>query len=326
VASSVKSISRALLPWVITAATLGYVFGYAIDWKTIPEATSQANLPLFLAITVFDKIVFFLIWTFTQHLTVQRFIEPVEFRQVLAVKGGSELLRSVNNSLADATFFFGISQIAKRGMSAVVAVAFIPFGAHFSILLLQATIALPFLPGDLAENRDVGLLVLISWGAVAAAVFAIRRGYVQRLLRDAGAGEWLESVTWRKLMPIVGFFALFAVFDIIIQGAASRAFGTEISWIALAGRIPILYLAISIPSLGNFGTREIAWANLFEGYGEDAALYAFALWTNVIFLVMHALIGALFFSRAITLIRGVRQARQGGEEIRRPLLRDAADR
>ena len=39
-----------------------------------------------------------------------------------------------------------------------------------------------------------------------------------------------------------------------------------------------------------------------------------------------ALIGALFFSRAIALVRGVRQARKEGEEIRGPLLRDAGDR
>ena len=130
----------------------------------------------------------------------------------------------------------------------------------------------------------------------------------------------------RQLLPFVGWFVLFAIFDVAIQGAASRSFGVPISWLALMARIPILYLAISIPSLGNFGTREIAWRNLFEGYGDDASLYAFALWTNVIFLIMHALIGGLFFSRAVALVRGVRAARKQGEVIREPVLRDGAER
>jgi hypothetical protein len=282
-------------------------------------------LPLFVAITVADKIVFFLVWTFTQYLTVQRFIEPVAFRQILAIKGGSELLRSVNNSLSDAAFFLGISQVAKRGMSAVVAIAFIPFGAHFAILLVQATLALPFLPGDLSDHRDVALLVVISWGVVAGTSIAIRGGHLQRLLNDAGVGGWMQSVTLRKLLPIIGCFALFAGFDIIIQGAASRAFGVDISWLALAARIPILYLAISLPSLGNFGTRELAWSNLFEEFGTRAELTAFALWTNVTFLVMHVVIGALFISRALSLVHELRQARRAGESLVGPLIRDPID-
>jgi hypothetical protein len=161
---------------------------------------------------------------------------------------------------------------------------------------------------------------------VATSLIAGHFGVWRRLISTLGLGTWVGRVRLREVLPFVAWFVLFAVFDVTIQGLASRSFGVPIPWLALTARLPILYVAISIPSLGNFGTREIAWANLFEGYGEDAALYAFALWTNVIFLVMHALIGALFFSRAITLVRGLRQARQEGEEIRRPLLRDAADR
>ena len=37
-----------------------YVFGFAIDWQAVPEATEHANMPLFVGITVVDKLVFFL--------------------------------------------------------------------------------------------------------------------------------------------------------------------------------------------------------------------------------------------------------------------------
>jgi hypothetical protein len=310
---------------VISCGALWYVFGYAIDWKAIPEATAGANLPLFIAITMLDKVVFFLVWAYNQAETIRRFIEPVSLRQVIAIKGGAELMRAVNNSLADATFFFGVSQITRSGMAAVIAVAFIPFGAHFAVLLVQGTLALPFLPGGLGANLDVAGTVTVCWLLVGFCWLAIRLGYLERLLANADMGGWLTHVTPRSLFPFLGYFALFAVFDIFIQGLASRAFGVEISWIALAARIPILYFAISIPSLANFGTREIAWANLFSEFGTREELTAFALWTNVIFLVMHVVIGALFVPRAISLVRDLRRARKAGESARAPLIRDPID-
>ena len=80
-----------------------------------------------------------------------------------------------------------------------------------------------------------------------------------------------------------------------------------------------------LPSFGNFGTREIAWANVFHGYGTEPALYAFALWTNVIFLVMHVLIGVLFLNRALALLADLRRTPIDVKSLRRPILRDALD-
>ena len=101
--------------------------------------------PLFILITIMDKLLFFLVWGVIQALAIRRFVEPVPVRKVLAVKGGSELVRTVNNSLADAVFFYGVSQLVAGRLAAVVAVAGVPFGTHFAVLLLQATVALPLL-------------------------------------------------------------------------------------------------------------------------------------------------------------------------------------
>jgi hypothetical protein len=321
-----RTLRGQLLPWLITAGALGYVFGYAIDWAAIPAATNKANLPLFIGITVFDKIAFFLFWGFIQAAVVRRFIEPVPVRDVLQVKGGAELVRAVNNGLADAAFFYGLSRLVPGRLAAVMMVSTLPFACHFAVLLLQASLALTVIPGGPAENRDVVSAVAVGWSIVAAGLIAGQFGVWRRLISTFGLSTWVGSVSARQLLPFMGWFVLFAIFDVAIQGAASRSFGVPISWLALMARIPILYLAISIPSLGNFGTREIAWRNLFEGYGDDASLYAFALWTNFIFLIMHALIGGLFFSRAVALVRGVRAARQQGEVIREPVLRDGAER
>jgi hypothetical protein len=153
----------------------------------------------------------------------------------------------------------------------------------------------------------------------------VRMGYLRRLLDRLGVGAWIDRVPLRALLPYFAWFALFAVFDVWIQGVAARSFGLDISWIALMARIPILYFALTIPSLGNFGTREIAFATLYSNFGEPDQLYAFALWTNTIFLIMHVIIGSLFISRAMTLLREVRSAREEGKEVPTQILHDAID-
>ena len=54
---------RRAAPWVISIAALVFVFGRT-DLDALLEATEGANLPLFVAIVVADKLVFFLAWVF----------------------------------------------------------------------------------------------------------------------------------------------------------------------------------------------------------------------------------------------------------------------
>ncbi len=114
-------------------------------------------------------------------------------------------------------------------------------------------------------------------------------------------------------------------FDVLIQGLATRAFNTPIEWTSLMARIPVLYLVLVVPSLGNFGTRELAWAELFEGAAARDELIAFAFATNVVFLVLNLIVGLVFLPRAIFLIRELRRKRHAGEPVRAPILRDPVD-
>jgi hypothetical protein len=320
-----RSFTRHLLPLAISGAALIYVFGFAIDWEAIPEATERANMPLFVGITVLDKIVFFLVWALVQASMVRRFLAPVPRRQILAVKGGAELARAVNNSISDAAFFLGVWQLCRAPLQSVVAVTTLPFAAHFLVLLFQASLAIAFVPRDLVQFSAVAGTVAFGWTVVVIFILAHRLGAVGRLFRFSRL-DWLEDrVQMRDLVPYVGIFAAFAAADILIQGSAAHAFGIPIDWISMTAGIPVMYLTMLVPSFGNFGTREIVWANLFHGYADSASLYAFALWTNVIFLVMHVLIGVLFLNRAWTLLSELRKRKGSVEDISPPILRDALD-
>jgi hypothetical protein len=316
---------RHVLPLAISGTALIYVFGYAIDWQSIPEATERANMPLFISITILDKVIFFLVWCLVQASMIRRFLAPVPRRQIIAVKGGAELARALNNSVSDAAFFLGIWQLCRVPLQAVVAVTTLPFAVHFLVLLLQASLSLAFVPREQVQFVAMVGAVVFGWTVVGGFLIARRLGAVDRLYDAMRLDALKDRVNLRDLVPYFWVFAAFALADIVIQGMATRAFGNPIDWAALSAGIPVLYLAMLLPSFGNFGTREIVWANMFHGYGGESSLYAFALWTNSIFLIMHVLIGVLFLKRALALLTELRRSPLDAESIRHPILRDALD-
>jgi hypothetical protein len=325
VAAPRTPVWRKLLPWTISAAALAYVFGYATDWDALVRATEGANLPLYFGYTVADKMIFFLWWGFLQAAVLRRFVAPVSTRELIAVRGGAELLRSVNNPVADAGFLYGIMQLTGGRIAAVLAVATIPLSTHFFVLLLQATLSLGFLDGGPLGNRDILIAVSIAWSLLAAALVAMRTGLWERKVASTHFGAWTRNIHFRSMMPFIGWFALLAAFDVMIQGLASRAFGIHIDWWALAGRIPLLYIALSLPSFGNYGTREITWSICFSEFADSDALVAYAFATNTVFLILHVVIGVIFLPRALALIGAIRKARKEGVEVPRPLIHDASD-
>lgn len=320
-----KQLWRRLLPWVISAAALAYVFGYATDWKALLDATRQAHMPLFLAATTADRLAFFLAWSGLQLAAVRRFVTHVETRPFLAVKGGSELLRAVSNPLSDGAFFLGLAQLTRGRLDAVLAAALIPTICHFCVLLLQVTLALPFLEGGPAAHRDVTTAAVVGWLMVIAGTVAVRLAPRVPFPGADRLRRWVERIPARMLLPFMGWFVVLAVFDVLIQGVASWAFGVPLPWAALMGGIPILYMAMSLPSFANFGTRELAWSALFAEHAPRDTLIAFAFATNTVFLLLNVLIGVIFLPRAIELVREVIRARRAGEPVPEPLIRDAMD-
>jgi len=319
-----RSRLRGVVPWVVSACLLVYVFGWATDWERLREATENANVPLFLLFATADRMAFFFIWTWLSAAALRRFVVHVPVRSVFAIRGGSELARTVSNHLSDAAYFLGIVQLAGGRIDAVLASAVVPVVSHFFVMLVQMTLAMPFLPGGLAGNPSVVGVAALLWaiiGAGAVAVWLFRSGRVsfpgiERVV------AWLDRFPLRQMAPFLWGFTALALFDVQIQWLASRAFGVPIDWVALAARLPIVYLSFVIPTLGNFGTRELAWAASFSDYGPRDALIAYALAINAIFLVLNALIGVIFLRRALQLIGAVRRARREGEAVPQPILQD----
>ena len=74
---------------------------------------------------------------------------------------------------------------------------------------------------------------------------------------------------------------------LLTYAVARRRDGRLAGWLAaLVLGTALLYFALSLPSVGNFGVREFTWAALFERHGAQDALFAYAFATNAIFLLL----------------------------------------
>ena len=315
---------RHVLPWVVSAALLAYAFGWATDWSRLAQAMAGANVPLFLLYATADRLAFFAIWSWLWAAALRRFVATVPVSAVFAIRGGSELLRTVSNPLSDAAFFLGLVRLAGGRFEAVLAAAIVPTVTHFVVMVVQMTVMLPFLG---RESRDVVIGAAIAWAILlggATAAWLSARG----ALRWRGAlalRGWIERFPLRTLWPFWVGFTLLAVFDVAIQTLASRAFGVPIGWVELAARVPLVYFSFLVPTLGNFGTREIAWASLFSEFGTRDELVAYAFSVNAIFLVLNLALGVVFLPRALELAAAVRSARRAGAPRARPPHHDPTD-
>lgn len=320
-----KTLLRNVAPWLISVAALVFVFGRT-DWQRLVAATGDANLPLFLAVTSADKLVFFIVWALVQAEAIRRFVTPVSRRSIVAIRGGSELFRAVNNPMADAAMLASVARLTGGRIDAVVVAAVVPFFTHLMVLLVQMSIALPFAPGGIAANRGIITTAVVAWSLLILFALLLRIAPQARIPGLHTMAIWIRHLSFRSIAPFFVWFAALAAFDVIIQGFASRAFGVPIPWSALIARIPVLYMALSLPSVGNFGVREFTWAGLFADFGDEDALVAYAFATNAVFLVWNVLLGVAFLRIALRLLLDVRRTREEGERVPEPILHDALDR
>jgi hypothetical protein len=321
----VHRLLRHLVPWLVSGLALVWVFGFKTDWKALLAATSHADVPRFVAIQAADKLVFFTAWALVQAAAIRAFVLPIPVRSVISIRGGAELVRAVHNSLGDGLFLVGISRLARGRTTEILAATTLPFACHFVVLLSQATLSLLLSGAGSAGNRDVAWSVGIGWVVLAVGLVGLRTRRSFGWLSGSGLGALLDRMSWRRLLPFFGALICMAGLDVLIQGLAVRSFGLSIPWLALAARIPLLYAALSLPSFGSFGTRELGWAAAFSGFAPHDALIAYAFATNAIFLVMNIVVGGLFLPRAIELVAQLRRAESRGEAVPEPLLHDAVD-
>lgn len=176
------------------------------------------------------------------------------------------------------------------------------------MLFVMALLTLPFRPEDFSPVLT--WLILISCLAGLTAGFILLEGSVIRRLGsrlpkqlspvgDGPVAQVMQAVQGCGRKAIAGALAVSAVFNLMLVAwwyAAGRALGYQIPYTHYLLVVPLLSMALLIPSIGGLGVRELLAPYLFSSANLDsgeAAAQAVAL-SLLVFIIMRlgSLLGA----------------------------------
>ncbi len=176
------------------------------------------------------------------------------------------------------------------------------------MLFVMALVVLPFRPDGFSPQLTWIILISCLSGLLASAILlegSLIRRFGARLpgpLSPVGNGpvaKVMQAVQGCGWKAIGGALIISTLFNLILVGwwyAAGRALGYEISYIHYLLVVPLLSLALLIPSVGGLGVREVIAPYLFTAASLDsgeAAAQAVAL-SLLVFVIMRlaSLLGA----------------------------------
>jgi uncharacterized membrane protein YbhN (UPF0104 family) len=197
------------------------------------------------------------------------------------------------------------------------------------MLFVMALLTLPFRPEDFSDQ--LAWIVFIGCLAGLVASFILLEGSLIRRfgfrlpapLSPAGEGpvaKVLQAVRGCGWRSIAGALAVSAAFNLMLVSwwyAAGRALGYTIPYTHFLLVVPILSLALLVPSIGGLGVRELLAPYLLGSASlaaSDAAAQAVAL-SLLVFIIMRlaSLLGAPVYIFS-TLRRGRRNSIEAREE------------
>jgi uncharacterized membrane protein YbhN (UPF0104 family) len=171
-------------------------------------------------------------------------------------------------------------------------------------LFAMALVLLPFRPDQFPDQLALIVAVVCLAGLLAGAILIegslIRRigGWLPSKLSPTGNGpvaQLMDAVQGCGWKAILGAFGVSFIFNLLLIGwweAAARALGIEVTYVHLMLVVPILSVALLVPSIGGLGVRELIAGPLFASAnlrGAEAVALSLLVW-----LIMRAvsLLGA----------------------------------
>lgn len=201
------------------------------------------------------------------------------------------------------------------------------------MLFAMALVTLPFRPEGFSEQLT--WIVLISCLAGLAASFIILEGSLIRRfgkwlpapLSPTGDGpvakvlQAVQGCGWRAIAAALGVSAFFNLMLVGWWYASGRALGYEISFIHYLLVVPLMSLALLVPSIGGLGVRELLAPYLFLSGtldAGDAAAQAVAL-SLLVFIIMRltSILGAPIY--IYSTIQRNRNHTESEEQVIEPL-------
>ncbi len=259
-----RTLTR-LLPWLITAGMLAYLF-HRLPVQQVLDAARHAapwTIPALAAIVLAVYLAdCFAIWK-----TFGWFVAPLTVRETLTLRGATYLLALVNYSLGQGAFVYFLNRTRGvplvRGAGAVLLI----MGINVLVLLLLSSLGLVLGAQSLPAVKTV---VSVAWAGLAfyVAVLLWRpRWLVQRpvldLLLTAGIRGHLRALAVR--VPHVATL-------LVLNHVALHAFGVQVPALQSLLCFPVvLFIAVLPISIQGIGPTQGVMIFFFARYAPSPA-------------------------------------------------------
>jgi uncharacterized membrane protein YbhN (UPF0104 family) len=175
------------------------------------------------------------------------------------------------------------------------------------MLLALALLALPFRPADFPDQLALAILVFSVGGLVAGFILLdgrlIRRfgGWLPGVLSPVGDGPVakvlaaVQGCGWKTIGIALAISAVFNLMLVAWWNVTGLALGFDIPYAYYLLVVPIMSVALLVPSIGGLGVREYLAPLLFAGAGLDSAeAVALSLLVFVVMRVVSLLGGPVY--------------------------------
>ena len=294
--SSITVWIKRVVPWLVAAALLAYVF------HTVPFARTWAELKRVGFWGVFAFSVAYFVYSYgadslATWATFRWFCAPLKLWDVVKIRGATYLLAMVNYNLGQGGIIYIVGRRRGVGVARATGTVLLTMGVMLVALLLLAGIG-----SYLGDPHDARLRVvrIITTGGLAAfalylGVIALKPGFLARRallqpLFDAGILGTFKAFLVR-FPHVVG--------HVVFQWILLRMFHVDLPFAEAATLLPVIFVIAWIPiTVQGLGTQQVAAMELLGKYSTAATLeeqraqiVAFSLTVSAMFVVYSILTG-----------------------------------
>ncbi len=264
----------------ITAVALLLVF-QNVDFSDIWQRIKQADpFWVFLAFLLFNASL--VVRAYRWQLLLIGLQAKVRFQRLVELYFASNFFNSVFPSgiTGDVLRIVEIAQDVPKSIAAGTVI--VDRATGLMALFLLALLSLPFRPANFPTLWLVQIVVICVIGLVGG--FIVFEGSLVRKFGRFMPGPlqkiWqkadnvllaVQAIGWKAIWQAMGISIIFNLMQIAWWWCAGKALGFDVSLNYYFLVVPIMALAILLPSIGGLGIRELFATLLFTGAGISAA-------------------------------------------------------
>ncbi len=320
VAARMERSARTIVPFVVSALLLAYVFDridirMALDFLTL-DVVLRFCLPL-----VLFGVVTLAIEAQCLHRVVAEnaaYASPLNRATAARIKAASYLLGVLNYALGAA----GLSVLLRRRTQASIAAA-AGMVVLISLFDIGSVLVWVVAGGTLLQTETAGLRLGLFGGLIGAIVagFVFLRTEISmgplEVVRELPILRAPRSAPIRLLVEIGLLRLLFVGCFVALVRALFWAFGIPVDATTLAFNVGIMLVVSALPvAAGGLGTGQIVFVELFSGIAPDTQLLAMSVVFSFAMIFSRAAVGLLFAPEFTREALAAAREERGAEEAK----------